>query len=70
MLTIIIAAKAKRNDVNLTESQSLSKVKFVQMMVVKEPVNIPAMIPFFVVFFHFNINNKAGPNEEPRPVQA
>ena len=41
-----------------------------QISVVIAPVNNPEIIPSLVVFFHHNASNIAGPNDEPRPLQA
>ena len=41
-----------------------------QMIVVKKPVNNPAIIPIRVVFYHQSVIKSAGPNAEPSPLQA
>ena len=38
--------------------------------VLKNPVSIPAITPFLVVFFHFSVKSNAGPKEAPSPHQA
>jgi len=66
----MIAIVASVKDATLTEIKLSSISIFAQIIVLTAPVSIPAMTPYFVVFFHFNENRMAGPNEAPNPLQA
>jgi len=69
-LIAMIAIVARANEATLTVIKSFKIFVFAQIIVLIAPVSIPAMTPYFVVFFHFNENRMAGPNEAPNPLQA
>ena len=56
--------------INLSDSSKFKDLKFAQTIVVIKPTIIPEIIPYLVVFFHHNVITNAGPNEEPKPLQA
>ena len=60
----------RRQNLSISLIKMNLNLKFDQTIVVIKPTIIPEIIPYLVVFFHHKVITNAGPNEEPKPLQA